>query len=68
MQVMEDHLAKNRFFSGNEWGMADFVVASVAYSMWINKFPLLEKFPKFKAWLTASCERPAAKEARKLRE
>lgn len=68
MQVMEDYLAKNRFFSGNAWGMADFMVASVAYSMWINKFPVLEKFPKFKAWLTASVERPAAREARKLRE
>jgi glutathione S-transferase len=48
--------------------MADFMVASVTYSMWINKFPLLEKFPKFKAWLDASVERPLAKEARKLRE
>jgi len=68
MKVMEDHLAKHRFFSGSGWGMADYMVASVTYSMWINKFPLLEKFPTFKAWLTASVERPAAKEARKLRE
>lgn len=68
MKVMEATLAKNGFFSGNQWGMADFMVASVTYSMWINKFPLLEKFPKFKAWLDASVERPAAKEARKLRE
>jgi hypothetical protein len=35
---------------------------------WFNKFPLLEKFPKFKAWLDASVNRPLAKEARKLRE
>jgi len=68
MQVLEDHLAKHGFFSGAAWGLADFMVASVCYSMWINKFPLLEKFPKFKAWLTASVERPAAKEARRLRE
>jgi glutathione S-transferase len=68
MKVLEDFLAKNRYFSGSEWGMADFMVASVTYSMWINKFPLLEKFPKFKAWLDASVERPLAKEARKLRE
>ena len=68
MQVLEDFLAKNRYFSGSDWGMADFMVASVTYSMWINKFPLLEKFPKFKAWLDAGVERPAAKEARKLRE
>lgn len=68
VQVMEDYLAKNAFFSGKAWGMADFMVASVTYSMWINKFPLLEKFPKFRAWLDASVNRPAAKEARKLRE
>ena len=68
LKVLEEHLARNRFFSGEAWGMADFMVASVTYSMWINKFPLLEKFPKFKAWLEASVERPKAKEARKLRE
>jgi len=68
MKVMEEYLAKNRNFDGSAWGMADFMVASVTYSMWINKFALLEKFPKFKAWLDASVERPAAKEARKLRE
>jgi len=68
MQVMEDYLAKNRCFSGDAWGMADFMVASVCYSMWFNKFPLLEKFPKFKAWLDASVNRPMAQEARKLRE
>ena len=68
MQVMEDHLAMNQYFSGGGWGMADFMVASVSYAMWFNKFPLLEKFPKFKAWLDGSVRRPAAQEARKLRE
>jgi glutathione S-transferase len=68
MKVLEEYLAQHRFFAGESWGLADFMVASVCYSMWINKFPLLEQFPKFKAWLTASVERPAAKEARKLRE
>ena len=68
MKVMEDYLAKNSFFSGKEWGMADFMVASVSYAMWFNKFPLLAKFPKFKAWIDASVERPLAQEARKLRE
>jgi glutathione S-transferase len=68
LQVMEDHLAKHGHFSGGAWGMADFMVASVCYSMWFNKFPLLEKLPKFKAWLDASVNRPLAKEARKLRE
>lgn len=68
MQVMEEHLAKNPCFSGREWGMADLMVASVCYTMWFNKFPLLEKFPKFRAWLDASVNRPKAQEARKLRE
>jgi len=68
MQVLEDHLAKHGCFAGRAWGMADFMVASVCYSMWFNKFPLLERFPKFKAWLDASVNRPMAKEARKLRE
>jgi glutathione S-transferase len=68
MQVMEDYLAKNAFFSGKAWGMADLMVASVCYSMWFNKFALLEKFPTFRAWLEASVNRPMAKEARKLRE
>jgi len=68
MQVLEDHVAQHDFFGGKEWGLADFMVASVTYSMWINKFPLLARFPKFGAWLEASVNRPAAKEARKLRE
>ena len=68
MQVLEDHVAKHGLFSGKAWGMADFMVASVCYSMWFNKFPLLGKFPRFSAWLDASVNRPAAQEARKLRE
>jgi glutathione S-transferase len=68
MRVLEEALGKSRCFSGDAWGMADFMVASVTYTMWFNKFPLLAKFPKFKAWLDASVERPQAKEARKLRE
>jgi glutathione S-transferase len=68
LKVLEETLARQRFFSGDAWGMADFMVASVTYTMWINKFPLLGKFPRFKAWLDASVERPLAKEARKLRE
>ncbi|HEX5093253.1 MAG TPA: glutathione S-transferase family protein [Burkholderiales bacterium] len=68
MKVMEAYLAKHRHFSGDAWGLADFMVASVCYSMWINKFTLLDQFPTFKAWLDASVERPGAKEARKLRE
>jgi glutathione S-transferase len=68
LQVKEDHLAKNAYFGGKAWGLADFMVASVSYAMWFNKFPLLAKFPTFAAWLDASVKRPQALEARKLRE
>jgi len=68
MKVLEEYVAKHRFFAGDAWGLADFMVASVAYSMWINKFALLDQYPKFKAWLEESVNRPAAREARKLRE
>ena len=68
LKVLEEFVAKHRYFAGDAWGLADFMVASVAYSMWINKFALLEQFPRFKAWLEESVNRPAAKEARKLRE
>jgi glutathione S-transferase len=47
--------------------MADFMVASVLYTLTAIQYDL-SKFPKLKAWLYASIERPAAREARKLRE
>jgi hypothetical protein len=47
--------------------MADFMVASVCYTLVPTRYDLTE-FPKFRAWLTASIERPMAKEARALRE
>jgi glutathione S-transferase len=47
--------------------MSDFMVASVLYTLVPLKYDL-SKFPRFDAWLKASIERPAAREARKLRE
>jgi glutathione S-transferase len=47
--------------------MADFMVASVLYLLFVIRYDLSE-FPKLEAWLAASVERPAAKEARRLRE
>ena len=67
LKVLEDHLAKNKYFGGDKWDMADFMVASIAYTLTAIKYDL-SKYPKFNAWLMASIERPAAKEARKLRE
>jgi glutathione S-transferase len=67
LRILEEWLAKHKFFGDNRWDMGDFMVASVCYSMWLTKYDL-SKYPKFDAWLKASVERPAAKEARKLRE
>lgn len=67
LKLLEEHLAKNKFFGGDKWDMADFMVASVVYTLAAIKYDL-SKYPKFDAWLKASIERPAAKEARKLRE
>jgi glutathione S-transferase len=65
--TLEEHLSKNKYFGGDKWDMADFMVASVVYTLAAIKYDL-SKFPKLQAWLMASIERPAAKEARKLRE
>ena len=67
LKLLDDHLAKNAYFGGDRWDMADFMVASVLYTLVPLKYDL-SKYPRFDAWLKASIERPAAKEARKLRE
>lgn len=67
LKLLDDHLAKNAYFGGDRWDMADFMVASVLYTLAPLKFDL-SKYPRFDAWLKASIERPAAREARKLRE
>lgn len=67
LKVLDDHLAKNRFFGGDKWDMADFMVASVCYSFFAMKYDL-GRFPHFHKWLMASLERPKTKEARALRE
>ena len=67
LAILEHHLSQHAFFGGDKWDMADFMVASVVYTLTAIKYDL-SKFPKFSAWLMASIERPAAKEARKLRE
>ncbi len=67
LAILEGHLSKHPHFGGDTWDMADFMVASVVYTLTAIKYDLA-KFPKLNAWLMASIERPAAKEARKLRE
>jgi glutathione S-transferase len=67
LRLLEEHLSRHKYFGGDKWDMADFMVASVVYTLAAIKYDL-SKYPKFGAWLMASIERPAAKEARKLRE
>jgi glutathione S-transferase len=67
LKVLEEQLAKTRYFGGDKWDMADFMVASVCYSLFAMKYDL-GTYPNFQKWLMASVERPKAKEARALRE
>jgi glutathione S-transferase len=66
LKVLDDQLAKSPYFGGKQWDMADFMVASVLFTFSAMKHDL-SRFPKLDTWLKASLERPAAKEAIKLR-
>lgn len=66
LAVLNDFLAKNKYFGIDRWDMADFIVASVCFSFTAMKYDL-SKYPHFEKWLIASLERPKAKEAIALR-
>ncbi|HTL30824.1 MAG TPA: glutathione S-transferase family protein [Tepidisphaeraceae bacterium] len=66
--ILEWQLNRTPCFGGETWNMADFMVASVIYTLPVRmKFDLVP-WPKVRSWLMASIERPAALAARKLRE
>lgn len=67
LKVLDDQLGRTPFLAGASWGMADFLAASVMYTMYAMKYDL-SAVPRVDAWLKASVERPAAKKARALRE
>ncbi len=67
LAILEQQLVKSRFFGGDRWDMADFMIASVLYVLTRLKLDLAA-YPRLDAWLTASISRPAAQVARKLRE
>ena len=67
LAILDGALASQPYFGGPAWTMADFMVASVCYTLVPTKYDLAA-FPHFRPWLLASIERPMAKEARKLRE
>jgi glutathione S-transferase len=67
LAVMEAALTATPYFGGDRWDMSDFIVGSIAYTMTVAKIDL-GKYPRFGAWLAASQQRPAFKEAWKYRE
>ena len=67
LKILERQLSETPYLGGNQWDMADFMVASVLYLLFVLKYDF-SSFPKLDAWLTASVERTAAREARRLRE
>ena len=67
LRILEQQLSETAYFGGDRWDMADFMMASVLYLLFIIRYDFFD-FPKLGAWLTASVERPAAKDARRLRE
>jgi glutathione S-transferase len=65
--ILDGALKAEPYFGGRAWTMADFMVASVCYTLVPTRYDL-DGLPAFRAWLHASIERPMAKEARALRE
>ena len=66
MKVLNGALSKQPYFTGKSFKVADCNVASVLYTAFRLKIDL--KAPKVAKWLKACLTRPAALEARKLRE
>lgn len=62
LAIYEAELARQPFFAGARWGLADFMVASAAVTLLMLKVDLAP-YPKFMAWLKASAARPAARAA-----
>lgn len=67
LAVLEAALGREPYFQGAAWGLADFMVASVLYSLHDMKYAGLARFPKLESWLAASVARPAAQAAVALR-
>ncbi len=67
LKVLDDFLSLHPYFDIDNWGLADFMVASVCYSFTVMKYDL-SRYASFQKWLLASIERPKAREARALRE
>jgi glutathione S-transferase len=67
LEVLEQQLGKTRYFGGDLWDMADFMLAGILYVLTRLKLDM-DAYLKLEAWLNESINRPAAVVARKLRE
>jgi glutathione S-transferase len=67
LAVVEGQLARTPYLGGKRWDLSDFMIASVLYTLHTMK-PDLSRLPRLGTWLEESVERPAAREARMLRE
>ena len=65
--ILEQQLTRISFFGGHQWGMADFMVACVLYTLTRLNFDFTA-YPKLGPLLLASINRPEAQSARKLRK
>ncbi len=65
LDVLETTLAKSRWLAGSEFSVADLNVAAALYRALAVD---LAKWPRVQAWLNSCWERPAAKQARAMRE
>lgn len=66
LKVLDDHLAKHKYFAGDAWGLADLMAAGVCFLFVVMKYDL-SKYPSLEKWLLDSIDRPKAKEAIALR-
>jgi len=67
LAVLDSHLTSNPYFGPGLWNMADFMVASICYTFLVMRYDL-SRYPALEAWLSASLDRPMARDARALRE
>jgi glutathione S-transferase len=67
LKVLDDFLRTNQYFGIDRWDMADFMVASICYTLFSIKYDL-GRYPNLQKWLMATMERPKTREARALRE
>jgi len=63
--VLDAELGKRTYLAGDEFGLADLNVASVASWIELMNFDATP-YPRVKAWLARCLDRPAAKKVRSM--